>query len=36
LRWRGPTDAFPAWAERVEAPRLVLRARKALQTAQSA
>jgi 5'-3' exonuclease len=22
LRWRGPTDAFAAWAERAEAPRL--------------
>ena len=25
LRWRGPTDAFAAWAQRLEAPRLVER-----------
>ena len=29
LRWRGPTDAFEAMAEKMAAPRLVLRARKA-------
>jgi 5'-3' exonuclease len=29
LRWRGPTDRFPAWAETVGEPRLVERARKA-------
>jgi 5'-3' exonuclease len=29
LRWSGPTDRFAAWAERVEAPRLVDRSRKA-------
>jgi len=29
LRWKGPTEAFPAWAERMEAPRLLERARKA-------
>ena len=27
LRWRGPSDAFDAWAERVEEPRLADRAR---------
>jgi 5'-3' exonuclease len=32
LRWRGPTPAFASWAERMEAPRLLERARKA-QTA---
>lgn len=31
LQWRGPTDAFAAWAERIESPRLPERARKALQ-----
>jgi 5'-3' exonuclease len=31
LQWHGPTETFSAWAERVEAPRLVERARKALQ-----
>lgn len=25
LRWRGPTPAFAAWAERMEAPRLLER-----------
>ena len=25
LRWRGPTDAFAAWTERAEAPRLLER-----------
>ena len=29
LRWRGPTDAFPAWAERIGAPKLLERAEKA-------
>jgi 5'-3' exonuclease len=29
LRWRGPTEAFAAWAESVEAPRLLQRAQKA-------
>jgi 5'-3' exonuclease len=29
LRWRGPTEAFAAWAERIDAPRLLERARKA-------
>jgi len=28
LRWRGPTDAFAAWARRIEAPRLLERAQK--------
>ena len=31
LQWHGPTDAFSAWAERMEAPRLVERSRKALR-----
>lgn len=31
LRWRGPTPAFAAWAERMEAPRLVERCEKALR-----
>lgn len=30
LRWRGATDAFAAWAERMDAPRLVERCAKAL------
>ncbi|HKP05424.1 MAG TPA: 5'-3' exonuclease H3TH domain-containing protein [Chthoniobacterales bacterium] len=29
LRWRGPTPAFAAWAEKMEAPRLLERAEKA-------
>ena len=29
LRWRGPTDAFAAWTERMESPRLLERALKA-------
>ena len=28
LRWRGPTDAFAAWAERLAAPRLLERCLK--------
>ncbi|MEO7760962.1 MAG: 5'-3' exonuclease H3TH domain-containing protein [Casimicrobiaceae bacterium] len=28
LQWNGPTEAFPAWAERIEAPRLVERCAK--------
>jgi 5'-3' exonuclease len=28
LRWRGPTDAFAAWAERLGEPRLLARCRK--------
>ena len=31
LRWRGVTDSFDAWAEKLEAPRLVERAAKALK-----
>ncbi|MSR35699.1 MAG: flap endonuclease [Gemmatimonadetes bacterium] len=31
LRWLGPTDAFPAWAERIGEPRLVERSRKAAE-----
>ena len=33
LRWRGPTAAFPAWAERANAPRLVQRSAKASERA---
>lgn len=29
LRWRGPTSAFAAWAEKMEAPRLLERCEKA-------
>ena len=29
LRWRGPTDAFAAWTERMGAPRLLERSREA-------
>jgi hypothetical protein len=29
LRWRGPTPAFAAWTERMEAPRLLERCEKA-------
>ena len=29
MAWSGPTDSFSAWAERIEAPRLVERAEKA-------
>src|SRR3954469_18699530 len=29
LRWRGATSSFPAWAERMEAPRLLERCEKA-------
>lgn len=36
LRWRGPTKAFAAWAERMDAPRLVDRAAKALERLQGA
>jgi 5'-3' exonuclease len=35
LRWRGPTDAFPAWTERMGAPRLLARSRQALDQARS-
>ena len=31
LRWRGPTPAFRAWAERMESPRLVERCEKAAE-----
>jgi 5'-3' exonuclease len=30
LRWRGPTDEFPAWVERLGAPRLLDRCQRAL------
>jgi hypothetical protein len=29
LRWRGPTDSFAAWTERMNAPRLLERSLKA-------
>jgi hypothetical protein len=29
LRWRGPTDAFPAWVERLGEPRLLTRCQAA-------
>jgi hypothetical protein len=29
LRWRGPTPAFAAWADRMKAPRLLERCEKA-------
>ena len=29
LRWRGPTDAFATWAERMSAPPLLERSLKA-------
>jgi hypothetical protein len=29
LRWRGPTDAFAAWTERMESPRLLERSLRA-------
>ena len=29
LRWRGPTPAFAAWVDRMEAPRLLERCEKA-------
>jgi 5'-3' exonuclease len=31
LRWHGPTDGFAAWTERIGAPRLLERSRKAQQ-----
>jgi 5'-3' exonuclease len=34
LRWRGPTDGFAEWAERLDAPRLLERARAAKQTVE--
>ena len=39
LRWRGPTPAFPEWAKRIDAPRLVDRseqAAKAIEEGKSA
>src|SRR5262247_271516 len=36
LRWRGPTNAFSAWSERIEAPRLLQRSQKALRGLQQA
>jgi 5'-3' exonuclease len=34
LRWRGPTDAFAAWTERMKAPRLLERCLKARESLQ--
>jgi 5'-3' exonuclease len=34
LQWKGPTADFPGWAERMDAPRLVERCRKALAAVQ--
>jgi 5'-3' exonuclease len=34
LRWRGPTSAFAAWAERMDAPRLLERCEKAANPPQ--
>jgi 5'-3' exonuclease len=36
LRWRGPTDAFAGWAQRLEAPKLLQRAYDALAKAAAA
>ena len=35
LRWRGPRTEFAVWAERMESPRLVERARKAWQALEN-
>ena len=35
LRWRGPTPAFAAWADRMEAPRLLERCEKAVSNARA-
>ena len=35
LRWRGPTDAFVTWAERMQAPRLVERSARAKDASAS-
>jgi hypothetical protein len=35
LRWRGATDAFASWAQRMDAPRLVERTRKAQQALEA-
>ena len=34
LQWRGPTDAFAAWTERMGAPRLLERSRKAQRASE--
>ncbi len=34
LRWRGPTPAFPEWAKRIDAPRLVDRSEQAAKAIQ--
>jgi hypothetical protein len=36
LRWQGPTKKFAAWTERMEAPRLLDRAKKAYVAASEA
>jgi hypothetical protein len=36
LRWRGPTDAFAAWTERIHAPLLLERTRRFAQGVQPA
>lgn len=36
LRWRGPTDGFTAWAQRIDAPRLLERCLKAASFAAAA
>lgn len=36
LRWKGPTAAFSAWAERMDAPRLLERARTAARAVAAA
>jgi hypothetical protein len=35
LRWRGATPAFAAWADRMEAPRLLERCKKAAANARA-
>ena len=36
LRWRGPTDAFDSWTERLGSPRLLERTSKAATGARGA
>lgn len=35
LRWRGPTPAFPAWTQRLQAPRMLERCLKAQRAAEA-
>ena len=35
LEWRGPTDAFPAWAERIADERLLPRAQATAEAARA-